>query len=93
MIHEIGHNLGLRHENNGTGDIMNYDKDRVGHFNQLQAQQIFNLIQHNKLNQGTNTQKSQSTSNNWFFHTSSNDEPYIKNVKKGDIIPTIIHND
>jgi hypothetical protein len=42
------------------------------------------------LNQGSPTQKAPNSSNNWFYHTSTSNRPYDFNVKKGDVIPTII---
>jgi len=92
VIHEIGHNLGLNHAANGTGDIMSYDDDKVGYFNGIEIEWIFNMVKNGYLNKGSNSEKSEKEDHNWFWHTTTNDEPYIKNVNVGDIIPKIIHN-
>ena len=90
-IHEIGHNLGLGHTNNGTGNYMSYDQSRNG-FTGLQIMQIFNMAKNGALNKGLNSERSIKSTNNWFYHTSSNVAPYYKNTSQGDRIPKTIPN-
>jgi RHS repeat-associated protein len=85
-VHEIGHNMGLRHSDYGTGNYMSYDQER-NNFTSLQIMQMFNMSHNGALNQGSNNERSIKSSNNWFFHTSTNEQPYKKNVKAGEIIP------
>jgi hypothetical protein len=92
VIHELGHNFGLGHEKNGSKDIMSYDKDRQRNFNPLQLIQIFNRAKNGALNKDSNSEVSKGNSNNWFSHSSSNEEPFKKNVKKGEVIPKVIPN-
>ena len=90
-VHEIGHNLGLYHSANGTGNIMSYDKNRSG-FDNLQMQQIRNMSNNGVLNQGSNNQRAIQSSNNWLWHTSTQSEPYRMNVQQGQVIPQTLKN-
>jgi RHS repeat-associated protein len=92
--HEMGHNFGLEHawkdgfkDTDGGQNYMDYNHGTQG-FSLKQLILITRNIEH--LNQGSPTQKAPSSSNNWFYHKSTTNEPYDFNVKKGDIIPTII---
>ena len=96
-VHELGHNFGLEHswedffpDTNTGHNYMDYSSKRWGGFSIKQLQIITRNIE--TLNQGSPTQKSPSSSNNWFYHNSTNSQPYDFNVKKGDVIPTIINN-
>jgi len=93
-VHEIGHNMGLSHEPNGTGNTMSYDYSHGGgsKLDGLQIMQTFNKANNGALNQGSNNQRSIQSSNNWFYNTSSNQAPYYKNVSTGQKIPLIIKN-
>ncbi|MEP3385316.1 MAG: RHS repeat-associated core domain-containing protein, partial [Flavobacteriaceae bacterium] len=97
-VHELGHNFGLKHnwedflpDSNGSNNYMGYSSERWGGFSIKQLQLITRNIEF--LNQGSPTQKAPSSSNNWIYHNSTNSQPYDFNVKKGDIIPTIIKNE
>ncbi|HEY1201774.1 MAG TPA: hypothetical protein VGE79_12365, partial [Niastella sp.] len=91
-VHEIGHTMGLIHTENGTGNYMNYDQVRWK-FSPLQLLTMYNMSKNGALNKGSNSQRSVQRSNNWFFHTSTNDEPYRKNTKVGERIPFMLKND
>jgi RHS repeat-associated protein len=96
-VHEFGHNFGLEHSwedflddtNTGT-NYLSYSQDRGGSFSLKQLLLITQNIE--TLNQGSPTQKAPNSSNNWLYHNSTNSRPYDFNVKKGDIIPTILNN-
>jgi RHS repeat-associated protein len=89
-VHEIGHNLGLDHVENGSNNFMSYDEN-ANHFTRNQIIGVFNRSNHpGELNQGSNSERSISNSNNWIFHTSTNEEPYKLNTHVGDRIPNII---
>jgi RHS repeat-associated protein len=90
-VHEIGHNMGLRHEANGAGNYMSYDQVRWK-FSPLQLMMMYNMSKNGALNKGSNSQRSVQTTNNWFFHTSSNIAPYKLNTKVGERIPFIKNN-
>ncbi|MBC9930403.1 RHS repeat-associated core domain-containing protein [Chitinophaga qingshengii] len=90
-VHEIGHNLGLEHKENGSGNFMSYDQERY-RFTSLQILTMYNMAKNGVLNQGGNSQRSVVNSNNWFFHTSTNKEPYRKNTSVGQRIPLIVNN-
>ena len=92
--HEIGHNMGLTHEPNGTGNLMSYDHSHGGgaKLDGLQIMQMFNRANNGALNQGPNNEHSIQSSNNWFYNTSSNQAPYYKNVSTGQKIPLTIKN-
>ncbi len=96
-VHELGHNFGLEHswvdflpDTNTGHNYMDYSSERWGGFSIKQLQLITRNIE--SLNQGSPTQKAPSSSNNWIYHNSTNSEPYDFNVKRGDIVPTIINN-
>jgi hypothetical protein len=93
-VHEIGHNMGLSHEPNGTGNAMSYDYSKGGgsKFDGLQIMQMFNRSKNGALNKGDNSQHSIKSTNNWFYNTSSNQEPYYKNISKGARMPLIVTN-
>lgn len=97
-IHQWGHNFGLKHnweddftDNKYPTNYMSYSNFRTGSFSVQQLQDIVGSAV-STLNQGNPTQKSMNSSNNWIWHTSTNNQPYDFNVKKGDIIPIIIAN-
>jgi len=90
-VHEIGHNMGQRHEKDGSGNYMSYDQQR-NKFSGLQIMQMFNSSRNGVLNQGSNSQRSIINTNNWFYNTSSNKTPWLKNTNKGEIIPKILNN-
>ena len=75
--------------NTGT-NYLSYSQDRGGSFSLKQLLLITQNIE--TLNQGSPTQKAPNSSNNWLYHNSTNSRPYDFNVKKGDIIPTILNN-
>ncbi|WP_159292228.1 reprolysin-like metallopeptidase [Tenacibaculum maritimum] len=97
-VHELGHNFGLRHNwedgmdsSNGNTNFMSYGGDsRTGAFSRSQINHVIGGFHSGKLNLGSPTQRAPRTTNNWFWNTSTNDRPYDFNVKKGDVIPTII---
>jgi RHS repeat-associated protein len=96
-IHEWGHNFGLKHnwkdeflDNKASTNYMSYSNFRTGSFSVEQLQSIIGNANSGSLNQGNPTQRASSTTNNWFWNTSTNTQPYDFNVKRGDIIPTII---
>jgi RHS repeat-associated protein len=90
-VHEIGHNMGQGHTPNGTGNWMNYDNTRHG-FTSEQIRQMYFDSKNGDLNQGQNSERSIKSTNNWFFHTSSNVAPYYKNTSAGALIPKTIPN-
>lgn len=90
-VHEIGHNLGLSHEQNGNRNYMSYDQDRRN-FTPLQMVNIYYNAINGRLNQGSNSERAIKSTNNWFYNTSSNVAPYYKNVSKGERMPTTIPN-
>jgi RHS repeat-associated protein len=96
-VHELGHNFGLKHsweddfsDTDSGGNIMSYGVNRFGSFSNMQLSFIVGEANSGNLNQGSPTQKASTTTNNWMWNTSTNESPYDFNVKKGDIIPTII---
>lgn len=89
-VHEIGHNLGLNHERNGTGNFMSYDNRRT-HFDRLQMRSLGNLYKNGGQNLNGNSQRSIHNTNNWFYNTSSNEAPWYKNTSVGERIPKIIN--
>ncbi len=96
-VHELGHNFGLEHswvdflpDTNTGHNYMDYSSERWGGFSIKQLQIITRNIE--SLNQGSPTQRAPSSSNNWIYHNSTNSQPYDFNVKKGDVVPTIINN-
>ena len=96
-VHEIGHNMlggSEAHEKNGTGNAMSYDYGHGGgsKFDGLQIMQIYNLTRNGVNNQGANNEHSITSSNNWFYNTSSNQAPYYKNVSTGQKIPLTVKN-
>jgi RHS repeat-associated protein len=91
-VHEVGHNmLGVGHYKNGTGNYMSYDQKRTN-FTGLQMIQMYNMSKNGALNQGANSERSIQSTNNWFFHNSSNVAPYRLNTQAGSLIPFIIPN-
>lgn len=84
-MHEIGHNMGLDHVRD-PANFMSYDQSRT-YFNKTQIKTMYNESRFGELNKGSNSQRSIQSTNNWFFHTSSNEEPYKKNTHAGNIIP------
>ena len=103
-VHEIGHNLGLQHnwtdqfsDDDSDFNYMSYSSNTGGSFSIQQLGHIVggspnNMGSPGEFNHGSPTQKAKSASNNYFWNTSTNSAPYDYNVKKGDVIPTIIHN-
>ncbi len=89
MIHEFGHNMGLPHVANGSGNYMSYDKSRT-HFDFEQFQTIHGSI--DDINKARNWSIQYETEDNTFWHTSSNLEPYDMDVKKGEKTPRRINN-
>jgi hypothetical protein len=53
---------------------------------------MFYASRNGVLNNGTNRETSIKSTNNWFYNTSSNQEPYYKNTTKGAIIPLALKN-
>jgi RHS repeat-associated protein len=93
IIHELSHNFGLQHDftAQNAGNFLSYDKKRT-FFTPIQMKEItLNALGH-KLNQGTNFEISGKTTNNWFYNTSTNEDPYKKNTKVGEVIPKTIKN-
>ena len=90
-VHEIGHNLGLPHEKNGSGNYMSYDQSR-NKFTGLQMVTMYNMAKGGALNQGSNNERSIQSTNNWFYNTSTNVAPYYKNTTAGQRIPLRIPN-
>jgi hypothetical protein len=91
-IHELGHNFGLDHERNGSGNWMSYDKN-PSKYEPWQLLQIVDDAKKGRLNQGQNYERSIKSTNNWFWHTSTNTAPYYKNTIAGERIPKTIQND
>ncbi len=91
-IHELGHNFGLGHEKNGTGNWMSYDKER-SRFQPWQLLYIVDDAKKGRLNQGANSERSIISTNNWFYNTSTNTAPYYKNIKSGQKMPKTLTND
>jgi RHS repeat-associated protein len=91
-IHELGHNFGLSHEKNGKLNWMSYDNDR-SRFEPWQLLYIVDDAKKGRLNQGQNYERSIKSTNNWFWHTSTNTEPYYKNTSAGQKIPKTVPND
>ena len=99
-VHELGHNFGLQHswkdgfaDSNSAKNLMNYGEGRGGAFSVMQLKSVIARADGGDLNQGSPTQRATKTTSHWLYHNSTNAEPYDFNVKKGDIIPTIISND
>jgi RHS repeat-associated protein len=90
-VHEIGHNMGLNHWQNGSGNFMSYDQERWN-FDKTGIQSMYYQSRNGDLNKGSNRERSIRSTNNWFWHTSSNQEPYIKNTTAGAVIPKIVNN-
>jgi hypothetical protein len=87
IVHEFGHNLGFGHELDGQGNVvvtgthaMSYSKD--GKF--FDAKQLSQL---DGSGGRPNSTISFKTTNNWFFHSSTNEEPFNLNIKFGDKMP------
>lgn len=91
-VHEIGHNMGADHYT-GTdpGNFMSYDQSRW-HFDKQQITAMYRNSLGGYLNMGSNSQQAVQSTNNWFFHTSTNEEPYYKNVQAGQLMPMILVN-
>jgi hypothetical protein len=90
-VHELGHNMGLDHVKDQPANFMSYDQSR-NFFSKTQIKTMYNQSRFGQLNKGSNSQRSIQSTNNWFFHTSSNVEPYKKNTQAGDRIPLTIKN-
>ncbi len=96
MVHEFGHNLGLEHnwedgfeDSNNNKNYMSYGGEARNSFSN---NQVVNIKQNvSDLNQGINHSIAPVTTNNRFWHTSTNRKPYLFNVKKGDRIPRTIN--
>ena len=84
MIHELGHDLGLSHSQNGTGNYMSYDKTYTN-FTYQQLQEVHGNVE--AVGKTSNSAKSDKT-DSWFWgHTSTQKEPWDDDVKKGEKIP------
>ncbi|MEC7262380.1 MAG: RHS repeat-associated core domain-containing protein, partial [Bacteroidota bacterium] len=97
-VHELGHNFGLLHnwednfdDSNSPNNYMGYSGN-FGSFSTSQLNKIIGGYNAGDLNKGNPTQRATGSSYNLLWHTSTNTEPYDFNVKKGDIIPTILNN-
>jgi RHS repeat-associated protein len=95
MVHEFGHNIGLKHswedgydDTNTDLNYMSYGGSARKSFSASQIIQIKRNV--DQMNQGENFEIAPKTTNNWFWNTSSNLKPYYFNVSKGDKIPKII---
>ena len=95
-IHELGHNMGLIHTFDQKPPLddpvnfMSYSDQRTS-FNSSQLNQVVLNAKNNRLNQGSNFQTfTGQTTNNWFYHTSTNEAPYFKNISTGSKMPKII---
>lgn len=98
-IHELGYNFGLGHTGEGESELpntnyMSYGGNARKEFNTWQLNTIARLgnVSGNKLNQGSNSGKATKTTNNWLWHTSTNEAPYRFNVTKGQRIPRPLTN-
>ena len=104
-VHEWGHNFGLRHnwtdqfsDDDAATNYMSYGNNRSGSFSIQQLNHIVGSSPNSTigsagiLNQGSPTQRATRSTNHWGWHTSTNTQPYDFNVKRGDIIPTILNN-
>jgi len=95
-LHELGHNFGLEHswedgfsDSNNASNPMNRKSIKRDYFSESQIFRMQFTVKYRQ-NSGKPTQKATETTNNWLWNTSSNLLPYDFNVKKGDIIPTIV---
>ena len=70
---------------------MSYDKERW-RFDKTSIISMHNQSMIGDLNKGSNNERSIKSTNNWFWHTSTNQDPYFKNTTNGAIIPKIINN-
>ncbi|MCP9750044.1 hypothetical protein EGI32_03545 [Ferruginibacter sp. HRS2-29] len=89
MTHEFGHNLGLGHSDDPDNYMSNAKSDRQN-FTGTQIKTAFNNSMQGKLNKGSNSERAIRASNNWFWHNSTNTEPYDFNVKQGQRIPATV---
>lgn len=94
-IHEIGHNFGFGHswkdgisDNDDGTNYMDYTNNRSS----FSFEQLNSIGNKGALNQGSPVQAAPYTTNNWLWNTSTNSQPWNFNVKKGDLIPTILKN-
>jgi len=90
-IHEFGHNMGLSHVANGTNNVMSYDDKRTNFTIGQKQDMLFNSMSGDP-NNGHNRQISPITTNNWFYNTSTNQQPWYKNTVEGQVIPKILIN-
>jgi RHS repeat-associated protein len=88
-VHEFGHNMGLGHEPNGSGNIMSYDSQRSG-FSSKQIMEMRAAAFSGSPNSIPNRQISPASTSNWIYNTSSNQQPWSKNTNAGQVIPNII---
>jgi hypothetical protein len=92
MVHELGHNLGLGDDEDENGNnYMSYASQRTS-FNFEQLQSIHGAYLEGNLNNGRNYSVAGSSQKNWYYHTSTNEQPYYLSVKIGQIIPRKIFN-
>jgi hypothetical protein len=84
----MGHNFGLVHDYANTTSIMSYGNNRSSDLNLAEMQRIYTYGELH-INEGGNRTVADWNSNNWLYHTSTNEKPYFKNVVKGQIIPLI----
>lgn len=62
--------------------------------NANQLAQLLSDANNKRLNQGSNYQTYKGVdTNNFFWHTSTNEAPYLKNIKRGEKMPKVIIND
>lgn len=91
LMHEFGHNLGLLHnwedglvDSKGEQNYMSYGESRSS----FSPSQVLNIKRTAEdFNHKPNHTIAPATTKNRLWHTSTNLEPYLFNVKKGDRIP------
>jgi hypothetical protein len=90
-VHEWGHNAGLEHDFTDPSNWMSYSTNR-GRFSFGQLESIVINAKNGALNQGRNHARAGNTTNNSFWHTSTNEAPFDFNVLQGQKIPKPIPN-
>ena len=86
LVHELLHNLGLRHVANGSGNYMSYDAKRT----KLTYRQ-FDDIDPKRSNSFRNYSIHFESEDNTYWHESTNHEPYDMDVEDGEKTPRRIY--